>query len=135
MFARKLEADAQVVAAENLQGTVTHDGPSWHETWRWILDVRPAAGAPYRVMVEDTIKRPHYVAPKQGDPVTVEYEAKAPEKVGLKLKGDRRYDSFFAENEWKKEQKEANANRVDPFGAALDAPPGTPFEGDDESER
>ncbi|MEA2637242.1 MAG: hypothetical protein QOE18_299 [Chloroflexota bacterium] len=51
------------------------------------------------------------------------------------MKGDRRYDSFFAEQEWKKEQKETKANRVDPLEAALGAPPGTPFEGEDDSER
>jgi hypothetical protein len=61
-----------------------------------------------------------------GNTVRVEYEEKHPDKVGLVLSGDDRYDMALSNREERERDKAGKAARDAAFQAALDATPGTP---------
>ena len=97
-----------------------------YETWRFVVEVRPAAASAYRAGVEQKIRVPGFLVPAVGHTVRVEYHEKDPDKVELALQGDDRYDIALSDREAKERQKAGKASRDAAFQAALDAPPRDP---------
>jgi hypothetical protein len=129
MFGHKAEAEAVVVAREKLHVSEVEHGSnyhSWHnETWRFVLDVRPAGAPAYRAGAEQKIRVPGFVVPAVGATVRVQYEEKHPDQVELVLTGDDRYDVALSNREEREQDQAGQADRDAAFRAALDAPPGT----------
>jgi hypothetical protein len=130
MFGHKAEAEAVVVAREKLHVSAVEHGSnyhSWHnETWRFVLDVRPAGAPAYRAGTEQKIRVPGFLVPETGSTVRVEYEEKHPDHVELVLNGDDRYDMALSNREEREQEKAGRADRDAAFRAVRDAPPGTP---------
>src|ERR1700733_2678857 len=81
-----VDAEALVVAVEKTK----FDGKMWSEaspvgTFQFVLEVQPADGKPYRVMVETKLKDYDFRTPGVGETVPVVYHARHPDKVELKL--------------------------------------------------
>jgi hypothetical protein len=130
MFGHKTQAEAVVITREMLHESAVEHGSNYHhwhyETWRFVVEVRPAAAPAYRAGVEQKIRVPDFLVPAVGHTVRVEYHEQDPDKVELALQGDDRYDIALSNREAKDRQKAGKASRNAAFQAALDAPPGTP---------
>ena len=124
--AKKVQAEATVVAAAvmehvyrtRIQGAV--NVPTW-DRCEFVLEVRPPAGAPYRVKVEKNVL-PYLRMPSSGDVVSIEYNEKHPDRVELELEGDPRYDRSI---ERKQQEAVAQQAREVALDQALHAAPGT----------
>jgi hypothetical protein len=90
MFDKKVPAEAQVLADEGSGSVVDRDvhGVDW-DHHKYILEVRPAGEAPFRV--ETKAKVPIFHAPQPGDIVKVSYDPRN-HKTEIQVKGDPRYD-------------------------------------------
>jgi hypothetical protein len=90
MFDKKVPAEAQVLADEGSGSVVDRDthGVPWDHR-KYILEVRPAGQAPFRV--ETKVKVPSLHAPRPGDVVKVSYDPGS-HKTEIQLTGDPRYD-------------------------------------------
>lgn len=83
-----------------------------------------------RAGVEQKIRYPDFEVPAVGSTVRVEYQDKHPDQVEIALSGDNRYDISLSNRQEREQHKAGKASRDAAFRAALDAPPGTPPDGD-----
>jgi hypothetical protein len=117
MFGKKAQAPAVVVDVEERGRGMT----AGDVRRRFALEVRPADAPAFRVMVDHTFLWSDPI-PGEGTTVTVEYEAKHPDRAELKMDGDPRYDRKLVK-ELRHQQESARESALD---AELTAPPGTP---------
>jgi hypothetical protein len=120
MFDKKVLAEAQVLADEGSGNVVERDthGVPWDHR-KYILEVRPAGQAAFRVEVKAKVPSLH--APKAGDMVKVGYDPKN-HTTEIQLKGDPRYDPQLRRAN-AKQQRAAEAQ------ALLNGAPAAPVSG------
>lgn len=109
MFDKKVSAEALVLADEGPGNVVDTDmhGVDW-DHHKFILEVRPAGEAPFRV--ETKAKVPIFSKPRVGDVVNVAYEPKN-HKTEILIEGDPRYDPKIIRAN-KKQQKSATRDAL-----------------------
>ncbi len=109
MFDKKAEAEALILDDEGPGHVVDTDmhGVDW-DHHKYIVEVRPAGGEPFRV--ETKAKVPIFRHPQPGDLVKVMYDPKN-HKTGIQIEGDPRYDPKLirAKN---KQDREARAEAL-----------------------
>jgi hypothetical protein len=90
MFDKKVAAEAQVLADEGVGNVTDTDmhGVHW-DHHKYILEVRPAGQAPFRVETKAKVAVLH--APQPGDIVKVSYDPRN-HKTEIHIEGDPRYD-------------------------------------------
>jgi hypothetical protein len=125
VFGHRIDADAHVVASQHVKTDLA--SPTWHETWRFILDVQPPGGAPYRATLEQRLACPHYRPPSAGESVHVRYDEKYPDQLELNLKHDERYDTYYTPKHTAADAARQEAQDA-AWDAAAQAPPGTPVD-------
>ena len=128
MFDKKAQADAVILADEGPCGSEDTDihGVHWDHR-RFVVEVRPADGAPFRV--ETKAKIPIRSSPRTGDVVRVSYDAKS-HKAEIIIDGDPRYDPKII-REKTMEQRKA---MVDALLAGQPAPGHGPYQNVDDNE-
>ena len=109
MFDKKSQAQALVLDELGYGNVVDTDlhGVDWAH-YKYILEVRPAGEAPFRV--ESKSKVPIFHHPTQGDVVTVNYDPKN-HKAEIQVEGDERYDPKLIRQK-NKDEKAARAQAL-----------------------
>jgi hypothetical protein len=131
MFDKKAPAEALILADEgsgNVMDTDIH-GVDW-DHHKFIVEVRPAGGQPFRV--ETKAKVPIFHCPQPGDVVKVSYDPKN-QNTEIQIEGDPRYDPKLirAKN---KQQRAATAEAL-LSGAPVPGPVGVVHHADDDEPR
>jgi hypothetical protein len=109
MFDKKMQAEALILddqGAGNVIDTDMH-GVDW-DHHKYIVEVRPAGDAPFRV--ETKAKVPIFHKPHVGDVVQVTYDPKN-HKTHIEIEGDPRYDPRLI-REQKKQQQDVRAQAL-----------------------
>jgi hypothetical protein len=131
MFDKKVPAEALILDDEGsgaVTGTDFH-GVDW-DHHKYIVEVRPADGEPFRV--ETKAKVAIFSKPRPGDVVKVSYDPKS-HKTEIHIEGDPRYDPKLIRARSKQErsaQAEALLNGA-PAPAASGVESGEPAGGED----
>ena len=118
MFDKKSQAQALIIADEgpgNVEDTDLH-GVHW-DHHKYIVEVRPAGEAPFRV--ETKAKVPIFHHPSPGDVVTVTYDPKN-HQAEIQIEGDERYDPKII----REREKAAKAAQHDALLSGAPAPAG-----------
>jgi hypothetical protein len=109
MFDKKVQAEALILDDEGSGSVVDTDlhGVDW-DHHKYIVEVRPAGEAPFRV--ETKAKVPIFGHPRPGDVVKVLYDPKS-RKTEIQIEGDPRYDPKIIRAN-KKQERAARAEAL-----------------------
>ena len=107
MFDKKAQAEALILEDEGAGNVVDTDlhGVNW-DHHKYIVEVRPPGGEPFRVETKAKVAMGH--RPSPGDIVKVTYDPKN-RKTEIQIEGDPRYDPKIMRANRKQEKQEQHA--------------------------